>query len=321
MAAIVYTLNVLKNTIGCFLVFLNDALMFVLYSSACKFFGSREYLLSLIMAKTHSVEKRLTFYGRRAATGRSAEVLVKALERYKISGHDQNSLVFRYAVSVLKKYNKGQIFDGKTLKRWKNLTAGIIIEDIGGVKEYSREEFLLAPQQVFKDFFSGRHSVREFEDKKVSKSLLFEALEIARKSPSICNRQPVNVYFIENNKLREEVVRNLTGVRGFEDKIHNLCAVTADLGRFYSFNERYEGNTNAGIFLMSLLLAFHYLGIGACTLNWDVGFMSKMKVQNMLALKRSENIVAFIAYGFIPEKCLVPVSLRRETEDLAKFIY
>ncbi len=317
----VCVLKIAKNSCSWISNFIYDQIRFVKYSSTYSSFNDEKCLVAHIKAKSHSVEKRLAFTNSNMGRGQhSVSSLLKMLELYKTSGHKMDMHVFENALFVLSKYCDFQPSQADFRERLNKLQLCENIKEVGGVCLYTRQMLLLASNKTFKDFSASRYSIRDFVPGKIERYEILAALEIAKKAPSACNRQPAKIYVFENDDIKRKIINMLNGISGFEDKITNLCCVTSDMSGFYNIKERNEGYIEGGIFLMSLLLAFHYMGIAACTLNWCVDLKEDKKIRDLVRFEKSENIIAFIAFGRLPEKCFVPVSVRREASKLVTFL-
>ena len=84
------------------------------------------------------------------------------------------------------------------------------------------------------------------------------------KSPSACNRQAWHVYHSDSDEVKLAVLKEQSGNKGFGDKIPNLLIVASDLKAFMPAEERYQHWIDGGMFSMSLVYAFHSLGVASC---------------------------------------------------------
>ncbi|EKO3707922.1 nitroreductase family protein [Vibrio metschnikovii] len=172
--------------------------------------------------------------------------------------------------------------------------------------------------QQLKHFFSTRSSCRKYNmEKHIDKNLLIEAVDIAKLTPSVCNRQPWRVNFFKGNKLNE-ILKLQNGNTGFGDSIPCVAVVTSDLGAFYSPSERNQAFVDGGMFSMSLLYSLHSLGLSACALNWCDTFGVRKKFSKLNYINQSEIVNMIIAIGYADDGAQVAKSPRLKTDGFYK---
>ncbi|MGH2182869.1 nitroreductase family protein, partial [Enterococcus faecalis] len=118
----------------------------------------------------------------------------------------------------------------------------------------------------FKYLALNRYSIRDYDSSDVDLGMLNEAIEIALKSPSVCNRQSARVYVINDKKEIKELLNIQGGFNGYELP-PCLILVTCDIQDFIDISERNQPYIDGGIFAMSLIYALEYQGFATCTLN------------------------------------------------------
>ena len=80
--------------------------------------------------------------------------------------------------------------------------------------------------------------------------------------------------------------------------------------------ERYQGWIDGGIFAMTLALAIHAEGLGACFLNWSVEPAQDRAMRNHLGIADDELVITMMSAGHLKEAFSVPVSHRKPLEDV-----
>ncbi|MGD6794159.1 nitroreductase family protein [Metabacillus indicus] len=289
--------------------------------------NQRIKLEAQITAKYHVIEKGLSMPKPRVGFGKDkVSLLISLLERYIGLGYSTETTQIKAAVKVLFEYfefNDG-VNDDHTLKlkiRANNLIKNYKVDDnVGGIVITNREEFLAKTNDNFKEFAFSRHSVRNFSDKPVDLNLLIEAIEIAQKTPSVCNRQSSRVYIIKDKEKVKEALSLQNGNRGFGHLIDKVLIVTSDLNAFKGLIERNQSFIDGGMYSMSLLYALHYQGLGACALNWSVGKGKDIKLRKALGIQGSENIMMMIGVGNLPDKLSIPISKRKDINEITTII-
>ncbi len=180
----------------------------------------------------------------------------------------------------------------------------------GGTSHITRSGLLTARNQGFKAFFESRHSIRQFSGGTIPREDARRAVELAQKTPSVCNRQPWKAHLYDNPSKISCLLEIQGGSRGFGEKASLVFVVTSELGCFVSAAERYQAWIDGGMFSMSLCLALHDLGYGTCCLNWSKEWADDKALRAAAAIAASEQIIMLIAVGTLPEEFEVARSCR-----------
>lgn len=189
-------------------------------------------------------------------------------------------------------------------------------DGLGGTRSVSRAEIHAAAKIDLADFFGSRHSVRNFAPGEVSVAAIEEAVGMARKTPSVCNRQSGRVHAVLESELVARVLEVQNGNAGFRDTVPAVLVITTDLQKFVSCAERYQGWIDGGLFAMSLCYALHSTGLGTCMLNWSAEVSQDRKLRRVLDIPDSENVVMLMAVGHLPDAFNVAASPRRSISNL-----
>jgi nitroreductase len=144
------------------------------------------------------------------------------------------------------------------------------------------------------------------------------AVDLAMRSPSVCNRQTARIHVFTGEDA-QRALSFQSGNRGFGHRIPMVIIVTSDLRYFTGTAERYQGWIDGGMFSMLLLLALHAQGLGAVSLNWSVNNERDRELRNAVAIPEYERVIMLIGCGFPSPDGLVPVSSRRLATDVASW--
>lgn len=180
-------------------------------------------------------------------------------------------------------------------------------DQTGGVETKTRAQIHAAVAPVTPDFFSTRHSVRQYADRPVEMDLLHQAVDMARKTPSVCNRQSPRVHVFEN---AQEALDWQPGNKGFGHLASRAMVVTSDLQAFAGTGERNQPFIDGGMFAMSLLYTLHALGLGACPLAWSIRPEGDRKMRRALGIPDNEAVIMMISIGHLPDSLQVAKSHR-----------
>lgn len=186
-----------------------------------------------------------------------------------------------------------------------------VAPEAGGVEVTGREEIAAAAKGDFSAFLRRRHSVRQYAPTPVDLAFVRDAVADAQTAPSVCNRQTCRAYAFTR---REDISRLLalqSGNAGFAQEIPLLLVITADMRQMNLPGERYQGWIDGGLFAMTLALALHARGLGACFLNWSVTAETDRQLRRLLGITDAELVITMMSAGHMKERFSVPVSQRK----------
>lgn len=186
----------------------------------------------------------------------------------------------------------------------------------GGVLATSRAAIEQARHADFKSFFESRHSIRQFSGGVVPPEDLRRVVEIAQKTPSVCNRQSWQVHAYTQPEEMARLLQIQSGSRGFGEQASAVLVVTSDLRSFLGVAERYQAWIDGGMFAMSLCLALHDLGYGSCCLNWSKEPDADKAMRATMGLAPYQQIIMLIAVGTLPEAFSVARSYRPPVDQV-----
>lgn len=168
-----------------------------------------------------------------------------------------------------------------------------------------------ATPEALSSLLLHRRSVRDFADRPVERELVERAFQMAQLSPSACNRQPWRVHLYSDRAKIDEMLRLQNGNGGFGHTVPLLAVISTDCRTFFNATERAQGNLDAGLFLMSFLLALQTQSIASCCLNWCVTPTMDRRAHAAGNIPDHESIVTYLAIGYAKDDIHVPRSPRR----------
>lgn len=299
----------------------------VQFSSAVRTGDSKPKLAALLTMTYHGVEKGLSLPNPRPGFGKDLiKLLLSRLNRYvQLYGHDEVSVVSINALNKYMDFNRAHGIEMPNLAEALN-AYNIALRDLqghtsdGGVKVVKKEDFLKAAKVDLTDFFASRSSVRQYSDQPVELDLIRKAVDMARKTPSCCNRQSGRVWVIQDRDKIQRALDIQRGTRGFTDQIGTLLIVTSDVATFQSEGERYQPWIDGALFGMTLVYALHSLGLVTCMLNWSKRYQTDVAFRREFPVPNSETIVFFLSVGHPPQEFRVPHSFRGDVNSFMKII-
>jgi nitroreductase len=289
------------------------------YSTRYGISYTQSQLIARITASYHVVEKGLSFPELKLGFGiPNIRNLKKLLELYIEREYDTKNIAFLSAVNVLKKYKQFhddheyemQWLDISKYEGYEKVDNVIDIETIRNIQDSNN----------FLKLAITRYSVRTFSNKEVNEKLIQDAVQIALKTPSVCNRQSWKAYCIGDKILKNRILNLQKGNRGFGHLINKLLVITSDINSFNGANERYQPFIDGGLFSMSVIYALHSKGLATCPLNWSVEKNEDILLRKELKIGDNEIVIMLVAIGHYPEKLKVPMSNRKSISDTLKFL-
>ena len=166
----------------------------------------------------------------------------------------------------------------------------------------------------------SRRSTRWFEQTKVDRALVEQAMTVALQAPSACNRQPFEFYVIENESLKRKVAQLPGGTAGFADNIANLIAVVGDLSYYPLERDRHVIYIDSALASMQFMLALETLGLASCPINWPELHKQDKKVSALLGLPQHKRVVMFIAFGYAQASGMIPYSDKKSAEHVITYL-
>jgi nitroreductase len=307
------------DTYSLFICNIYDLYRYIKHSSTYSS-HSQEQMLGKLVLYYHVIEKGLSFENRRATFGvQVLENLIDTVNKYIELNYDTEQLQFKTACSVIIKYFETNGITVNKIKELRNRlhkdVFSYVESKLGGMQTVTKKEIHAAINLDFKKFFYARHSIREFSNEVVDSDQILEALDIARKYPSVCNRQAIRTYLILPKDKVLEHLSYQNGNRGFREKINKVIVITADLSMFSKAEERNQPFIDGGIYLMGLLLSLHSVGLGAVALNWSTHKDSDLAYRELCFIKESEVIISFVGIGHLKEEMTIPKSERNSVES------
>lgn len=286
-----------------------------------------EKLLTDILMTSHALEKGLSIHDKKKGFGvAKLRTLVRGLQRYVDKyGYSERILI---PLSVANHYIAFQEMDGYTdeMLTKSKLDLESLLNRIHKTKEdlsqggyicLTKESLLSLKDNSFDDLSKGRYSFRHFAKEHVSDDIIAQALDIAKKSPSACNRQSYRVH-VYDGKQKDGVLYSQGGARSFYKEASRAIIVTADMERYF-LSEAHLGYVDGSLFAMSLIYAFTYLGVATIPLTICQPKKVLKKFASDFGIPGNEYPVIVIAIGHYPDTAEIAKSERYPVQDFTVF--
>jgi len=321
------TIKNIYNKYRLYMSFIYDLRNFKKYSGLYRK-NTKNILEAKIIANYHKIEKGLSLREPRTKFGlKVINILKEDLYKYSIKyGVDKT---IRCAISSLEEYIKFNNINGCNISgvvKWveifkKDFKIKKSDLDEGGTNTILRKDIHKKSKINLVEFFNSRHSIKNFDDnEKIEMKLIEKAVEMAKKTPSVCNRQAARLFVITDKVIRNKILSLQNGNSGFGSQPDKILIIGINLNYFLSVGERNQGWIDGGLFSMSLIYALHSLGLATCCLNWSVDSIVDKKLKKVTGLSKNISVIMLLAVGHLPKKIKVAKSDRKELIEILKII-
>jgi nitroreductase len=282
-------------------------------------------LISKIILDTHVIEKGLTMPEPKLGFGSARLNILIDNILLCIHYHSIKNPQLTHALSVLQEYydfHKKYDFElpEKDIKKFNALIRLKESKSISVTQRnqlsITRDEYFSQAKGDFLQFSQSRSSIRNYSDKLISDEILHQAIDLARNTPSACNRQAVRVHLYQDKKMISNILAIQGGNRGFGHLAEFLIAITFKPDVYFEQGERNSGHVDGGMYSMNMLYALHANKLAACVLNAAHTPEKDIKIRTVSYIPEDEVFVTFIVGGIPPEKFNIARSYRYPLEHI-----
>jgi nitroreductase len=309
------TIKKLWNFITIISIGVNDLLRYAQYSQ-CVFNKNQKIAIeAAITRRYHGLEKALSFSKRKKNFGEKTVLdLLRLLNIYKNNYGLTSGQPFESCIKALREYARLNAASNTNIAEkirtlLKGVTTGQSEGGNGCTLTFTREYLQNCAKNNFEELCLNRYSIREYTDKPISIKEIEKAIRIAQKSPSACNRQSVRTYYSCDKKRINLLAKFKPGNKGFLN-LNTLIILTTDFRTHDLPQERHQGFIEAGMFAMSLIYYFHYLGYGTCALHASFKPRTEKKIKREFGINADEALCLMISVGNMQNHISVPHSCR-----------
>lgn len=273
-----------------------------------------------LLKQYHGLEKALSLQNPRPGFGQDkVKLLLKTLDRWLT--RDPENPVVGAAIATLHAYRAFQhshAIDLPWLDAWLATTAqkaGPVQAQNGGAHKIRKADVMDAISGVGPKFFAARHSIRNFGPGEVPLEAIENAISMASKTPSVCNRQGPRAYCFANAM---DALQWQPGNGGFGHLASRALIITSDLQAFSAPGERHQAYVDGGLFAMSVVYALHAMGYGCCMLAWSQRAAKEDALRQALNIPQNEVVIMMIAVGQLPDEVMVAQAYRRPVSEILR---
>lgn len=262
----------------------------------------------------HSVEKGLAnSKDFRPGFGEKNIRYLVALMNSWADEYSTDDFAYKTALSCLHEYvarSKENGYINSDIEQMINKVKGIPNE-YGGSEEFIAKGKDAIQRLNYAEMIRYRRSIRQFSPNPVNEEDIVRALALAQYAPSACNRQGWKVR-VANGELKDKVLENQNGNKGFGLGIDKLIIITMDLRYSNSQRETYQAYIDGGIYAQNLLNSLTYYNIATVPLSASLTERQEANIREIAGINDAEVLILFIGMGNYPDETIrIPKSVRK----------
>ena len=251
------------------------------------------------------------------------EVVVGDLFKYRELGFDLNHPQYIAAMQAVQEYDEVHKQLGYALPTGMQSDIDKLLEGVNIPEHHqphvTRKEFFAHINGGFENFARSRHSVRAYSDKNIENDTINAVVDLARTTPTACNRQPNKTYVICDADMIKKIAVLQGGGRGFAENANKMFVITSAVEPF-GFTETMETFKAGGMYVMNLLYALHAYQIGTCPLMWSGEKNRDKLLRQMLCVPDNEEIIMIVAAGYPKDEFTYVTSVRNPLNESLIFV-
>ncbi|MGG7566785.1 nitroreductase family protein [Rhodovulum sp. DZ06] len=155
-----------------------------------------------------------------------------------------------------------------------------------------------------------RRSVRWFRPDPPPRAQIDAALDIARLSPSACNRQPLQFRVFDSPARAQRIAALAGGAGGFTEGMPCIVALVGRMRAYPHARDRRLIYVDGGLAAMSFMYALETVGLASCPINWPDVPKQERRMRAEIGLAPDERVVMLIAVGLPLEGGMIPSSAK-----------
>ena len=290
----------------------------------CDYYASQSRFIYVLTSNYHVIEKCLAMPNFEPGHGKErVEVVVGDLFKYRELGFDLLQPQYIAAMQAVQEYDEVHKSLGYALPAGLQGDIGRLLDGTNIPQHHqpkvTTKEFFAHLNGSFEDFARSRHSVRAYSDKNISDETIKAVVDLARTTPTACNRQPNKTYVVGDKEKIKQIATLQGGGRGFAENANKLFIVTSAVEPF-GFTEGFEVYKAGGMYVMNLLYALHANRIGACPLMWNGMKNQDVQLRRLLRIPDNEEIIMIIVAGYPTDEFTYVTSVRNPLSESLFFV-
>ena len=274
-----------------------------------------------IILHTNTLEKSLSHFDLRPFGEKKIKIIISLLKKQLKYENYETLFSFINGINSLRELKKVYEEHNWTEKKeYKEVSD--FLKEYKKIKKQKTGAYVLTKEELKNDydinyekFIKSRHSTRNYKNMTLKIEDIKKAINMAKYTPSACNRQYIKVHYYPKGKMRRNVINYSLGKRDLYLGGVNTFIITFDTNGLQGKGERNQGYFNAGLFSTNFVNALHSLGIGTCFIQFDNSVSDEEKLKQINKIPSSERIAVILYAGYYDEKSIFCVSPRKEFEE------
>lgn len=285
----------------------------------CDYYETQSRFIYVLTSNYHVIEKCLAMpdFEPGHAIAR-VEIVVGDLFKYRELGFDISHPQYIAAMQAVREYDHVHQKLGYKLPQTLQYEINKLLEEtcipLHEQPRTTPDNFYAHLNENFASFARSRHSVRTYSHKNISDETVKAVVDLARTTPTACNRQPNKTYVVGNPDLIKQIATLQGGGRGFVESANKLFVVTTAVEPF-GYNEYFEAYKSGGMYVMNLLYALHAYQIGACPLMWNGEKKRDKQLRSLLSVPDNEEIIMLVSAGYPADEFSYVTSVRNPINE------
>ena len=301
--------------------YLYDINFFMSYKMFASLDNKGNGLSYSIIFNTHTFEKGLSHFDLRPFGEKKIETLIDLLKKQQNFKNYKRLFSFINGINSLREYKK-VYEEHKWTYRKEYKEVSEFLKEYENIKEQRTGAYILTKEELKNDydidyskFIKSRHSTRNYKNMPLKMEDIKKAIDMAKYSPSACNRQFIKVHYYPKGKMRQNVIDYSIGKGGLYLEGVNTFIITFDTNGLSGDGERNQGYFNAGLFATNFINALHSLGIGTCFIQFSNSVAAEEKLKKLNKIPSNERIAVILYAGYYDDKSIFCVSPRKNFEE------
>tara|TARA_B110001450_G_C17652994_1_gene494061 strand:- start:216 stop:1217 length:1002 start_codon:yes stop_codon:yes gene_type:complete len=164
-----------------------------------------------------------------------------------------------------------------------------------------------------------RRSVRWYQDQKVPRELIDQAIAAAAQSPSACNRQPFEFRVFDDPAKVQEIAGIPMGTVGFTHQFPVIIVLVGKLNAYEFDRDRHLIYIDGSLAAMTFMFTLETLGLSSCPINWAGVEKTEVQMDAALRLEAYERPVMLISVGYAKQSGKIPFSHKKELGEIRRY--
>lgn len=259
-------LKVILRYITVYRCFMYDFKQCIRYSTVINY-NSEDKDKARIIQGIHAIEKGLSFGVKRKDWGVEKSLyLSRLLKEYKKKYRKCDEVVV--GLNVLNAYLLDEFSTDnqeirKEIEQLLSENKDDLKPNLGGTKSVFYPNYEMNFENILQ-FYTTRMSVRNYSSHEITDLEIAKATQIAKTTPTACNRQSSRIYIFKDKDIIREILDNQLGDQGWCNNANVLFVITSNQSYFGGLCERHQALIDGGLFSMNFMMGLHSQKIASC---------------------------------------------------------